>query len=99
MLGRYEEKLRKRTIPFNRQRFNETTGNYNKSRLDNWEDQKRIIYLSVIVIVWNAIWNFAYRYFILVTLWLTSRRESLLLIHSDENFNCKQIFTNHNQPK
>lgn len=27
MLGRYEEKLRKRTIPFNRQRFNETTGN------------------------------------------------------------------------
>ena len=100
MLGRYEEKLRKRIISFNRKRFSKTTGNYNKSRVDNyWEDQKRIIDLSVIVIVWNAKWNFAYRYFILVILWLTSRRESLLLIHSDENFNCKQIFSNHKQPK
>lgn len=67
--------------------------------MDNWEDQKRIIDLSVIVIVWSAKWNFAYGYFSLVILWLTSRRESLLLRHSDENLNCKEIFNNHKQPK
>ena len=67
--------------------------------MDNWQDQKRIIDLSVIVIVWSAKWNFAYGYFSLVILWLTSRRESLLLIHSDDNLNCKEIFNNHKQPK